>query len=74
MAKWEYKVAWWGTGRDDTSKYADQTEMLNARGAEGWELVSVVPSGVSPRNGGATGFNFYLKRSIEDTPAMRREG
>ncbi|MEL6269568.1 MAG: DUF4177 domain-containing protein [Chloroflexota bacterium] len=53
--KWEYRVMAHTPGNVDTPDNIEET--LNTLGAEGWELVSVVP-----REGGA---DFYLKRLAE---------
>lgn len=59
MTEWEYKIekttrSMW-SGKDNTNV----EELLNNKGKECWELVSVVPDTTT---GSLVGYHFFLKR------------
>lgn len=73
MQKWSYLYvsfyAYEGRLQSKNPVFASEEEMFSALGAEGWELVSVVPMIGSNTNFGGTytaQVNFYFKRPVSD--------
>jgi hypothetical protein len=69
--KWEYLILtrYIKKGRwrwDDEKDQRSSQEVLNEKGKDGWELVSVIPiaSGVGDFSGTTTGTEYFLKREI----------
>ena len=66
--RWEYRaVALWprlGAGADGMNATGDVTSLLNALGAEGWELAAVEWLDDDSASGGRV-LTAFMKRSLE---------